>query len=136
MITGRARAMVVIAVLVVASAIAGAGIDRMLVTRGPRHGRGGPSSEESSSAAAARRRAEMLGRMSRDLNLTPAQRVAVDSIMQRTDSALRVVRREMQPRLEQIYQSSRAEIAARLDSAQRVKFANRRPFRRGGRPPQ
>jgi hypothetical protein len=56
--------------------------------------------------------------------------------MQRTDSALRIVRREMQPRLEQIFQSSRAEISARLDSAQRVKFAQRPPYRRGGRPPQ
>ena len=50
--------------------------------------------------------------------------------MQRTDSALRVVRGEMQPRLTQIFESSRVEISARLDSAQRVKFAQRQPSRR------
>jgi hypothetical protein len=51
--------------------------------------------------------------------------------MQRTDSTLRVVRREMEPRLRQIFDSSRAQISARLDSAQRVKFAAQRPPRRG-----
>jgi Spy/CpxP family protein refolding chaperone len=68
--------------------------------------------------------------MSRDLNLTPAQRVGIDSIMQRTDSALRAVRAEAQPRLTRIFESSRAEISARLDSAQRVKFAQRQSRRR------
>jgi hypothetical protein len=52
--------------------------------------------------------------------------------MQRTDSALRVVRGEMQPRLRQIFDSSRAEISARLDSVQRVEYA-KRPRRDAGR---
>jgi hypothetical protein len=68
--------------------------------------------------------------MSKDLSLTPPQRAGIDSIMQRTDSALRVVRGEMQPRLQQIFESSRSQIAARLDSAQRVKFAKRGRGRR------
>ncbi|NUP55429.1 MAG: hypothetical protein HOQ19_06335, partial [Gemmatimonadaceae bacterium] len=80
---------------------------------------------------AARRRADILEHMTSDLSLTPAQRVGIDSIMQRTDSALRVVRAEMQPRLTRILDSSRAQISARLDSAQRVKFAVRRPPRHG-----
>lgn len=123
----RARAVLIIAVIAVGSAIAGAGIDRLMVARAPR--RRPPSSL--SHEEASRRRAEMLERMTKDLSLTPAQRVGIDSIMQRTDSALRVVRAEMQPKLTQILDSSRAQISARLDSAQRVKFASRRPTRRG-----
>jgi hypothetical protein len=73
-----------------------------------------------------RRRTEMLDRLTADLALTPAQRAGVDSIFQRTDSSLRAIRREMQPRLQQVFERSRAEIDARLDSAQRAKFAKRR----------
>ena len=130
MTTSRARAALVIAAIAFGSAIAGAGIDRWLVSRGPRHGRGGGAPFGNvSPEAAARRRGEMLERMSKDLHLTPAQRAGIDSIMQRTDSALRVVRGEMQPRLTQIFESSRAGISARLDSTQRVKFAQRQPSR-------
>ena len=129
MTNGRARAAIVIAAIAIGSAIAGAGIDRWIVARGPRHGRGGPPSTQSPEASA-RRRAEMLERMTKDLSLTPAQRAGIDSIMQRTDSALRVVRGEMQPRLTAIFDSSRAQIAARLDSAQKVKFAQQRSERR------
>ena len=124
----RARAAAVIAAIALCSAIAGAGIDRLMLARAPRRRPPSTLSHEE----AARRRAEMLERMTKDLSLTPAQRVGIDSIMQRTDSALRVVRSEMQPRLTQILDSSRAHISARLDSAQRVKFAERRPPRRDG----
>jgi hypothetical protein len=72
----------------------------------------------------------MLAHMTDDLRLTPAQRAGIDSIMQRTDSALRVLRGEMQPRLTQIFERSRAEISTRLDPAQRVKFAQQKPPRR------
>ena len=128
MTPSRGRAALVIAAIAICSAIAGAGIDRLMLARAPR--RRPPSSL--SREEAARRRAEMLEHMTKDLSLTPAQRVGIDSIMQRTDSALRVVRSEMQPRLTQILDSSRAQIAARLDSTQRVKFAERRPPRRDG----
>jgi hypothetical protein len=56
--------------------------------------------------------------------------------MQRTDSSLRAIRSEMQPRLQQVFQGSRAEIEARLDSAQRVKFHAIQPVRGERRPPQ
>jgi Spy/CpxP family protein refolding chaperone len=127
----RARAALIIAAIAIGSALAGAGIDRWVMMRGPRHGhQGGPLSANPSPEGMARRRAEMLGRMTKELNLTPAQRAGIDSIMQRTDSALRIVRREMQPRLTQIFEGSRAEISARLDSAQRVKFAKSQRGRR------
>jgi hypothetical protein len=77
----------------------------------------------------------MLDRMERELALTSAQRAGLDSIFQRTDSSFRAIRREMQPRLQQVFESSRVEINARLDSAQRVKFAAmRRPGGPGGPP--
>lgn len=129
MTNGRGRAAIVIAAIAIGSAVAGAGIDRWVMTHGPRHGRGGPPGTQSPEAAA-RRRAEMLERMTKDLSLTPTQRAGIDSIMQRTDSALRVVRGEMQPRLTAIFDSSRAQIGARLDSAQRVKFERQRAERR------
>ncbi len=130
---GRARAVAVIAAIAVGSALAGAGIDRWVESHSPRHARGGGGGGggggalvgNSSPEASARRRREMLERMSKDLDLTPVQRAGIDSVMQRTDSALRAVRGEMQPRLKQIFDGSRAAIAARLDSAQRVKFAQR-----------
>src|SRR3954471_10699279 len=125
------RAALVVAAIAVGCAIAGAGIDRWVVMHGPRRGRGGPAGALPPEVSA-RRRAEMLERMTKDLNLTPTQRVGIDSVMQRTDSALRVVRGEMEPRLRQIFDSSRAQISARLDSAQRVKFAAQRPPRRDG----
>ena len=130
MTAGRLRAALVIAAVVLGSGLAGAGIDRWAMTHGGRRGRGGPPSPE----AAARRRTDMLERLTKDLALSAPQRAAIDSIMRRTDSSLRVVRGEMEPRLRAIFDSSRTEIAARLDSAQRVKFLARRPEGRGRRP--
>lgn len=112
----RLRAALVVGAIVVASAIAGAAIDRTFLVHPPRHGPRDGDRE-------ARRRTEMLDRLGRDLSLTPAQRVAVDSIIQRTDSSLREIRHEMQPRIQRALEQSRAQIAARLDAAQREKFA-------------
>lgn len=140
MIAPGLRAGLVIAAVAVASAIAGAAIDRSLLMRRPQMRpdgarRGPPQALEQG------RRTAMLDRMSKELALTPVQRAGLDSIFQRTDSALREVRRESQPRLKQIFERSTAEINARLDSTQRVKFAqlhqkgrpNRDGFRGGDR---
>ena len=127
MSTSRGRAALVIAAIVVGSALAGAALERVTHSRSPRRGPpGGVTTPEHD----ARRRQEMLDRMSRDLRLSPAQRAGIDSIMQRTDSALRVVRGEMQPRVKRILDQSRTDIGARLDSAQRVKFVEQTARRR------
>ena len=131
----RLRAGLVIAAVVVASAIAGAAVDRNVVMRNVRRGggggwgpgRGGPPAPEME----ARRRTEMLDRMTKELSLSPAQRAGLDSVFQRTDSSLRAIRREMQPRLKQVFEASRAEMNARLDSTQRQKLA---AMRFGGPP--
>ena len=123
----RARAALVIGLIVVGSALAGAGASHwyMLHAHRPRSMRGGTTPEQD-----AKRRKEMLDRMTKDLDLSAPQRAGIDSVMQRTDSSLRAVRSEMQPRIRKIFETSQAEIAARLDSAQRVKFERTRPRRR------
>jgi Spy/CpxP family protein refolding chaperone len=125
--TSRARAALVIAAIALGCLLAGAGIDHWAM-RNARRGRGGPGG--STPEEASKRRAEMLDAMTKSLELSPVQRIGIDSVMQRTDSALRAVRRETQPKVRQILDASRAEIAARLDSAQRVKFAKEPPPKR------
>ena len=134
---GRLRATVVIALIVVCSALAGAAVERLVFDRagGRRPGgswRGTPEQD-------GRHRNDMLDRMTKELGLSAPQRAGIDSVMKRTDSSLRAIRTEMQPRLEQVFKDSRAEIGARLDSTQREKFAKSMPpggrGRRSGSPP-
>ena len=124
MIPPRLRAGLVIGAVVIASGIAGAAIDRQLImrraparqlTRRPFEG-----GEDG-------RRNQMLDRMATDLSLTAAQRAGIDSIFRRTDSTLRAIRRETQPRIQQVFEQSKADVNARLDPAQREKFAKMRP---------
>ena len=136
MTPSRLRAGVVIALIAVSSALAGAAVDRVVAQRMThRHAPGGPGGPgRGSPEQDARRRSDMLDRMTKDLDLSASQRAGIDSVMQRSDSALRAIRTEMQPRLKQVFQGSRVEIEARLDSAQRVKFAKLQP--QGGRGPR
>ena len=76
------------------------------------------------------RRTDMLERLTDELSLRPEQRAAIDSIMRHTDSVLRDVRLEMQPRVQQALDDSRRQIRSHLDSAQRVNFDTRQPARR------
>jgi len=125
----------VIAVIVVCSALAGVAIDRVLFQRVARRrppAVGGPA--RGSPEADLKRRRDMLDRMTTQLTLSTSQRQGIDSVMQRTDSSLRVIRSEMQPRLQQVFQASRADIEARLDSMQKVKFKAMQPPRGDRRP--
>jgi Spy/CpxP family protein refolding chaperone len=131
MIRGRARAALVIGAIVVGSALAGAALDRTVLVNRPHRPRGGgPMSPPATPEQEARRRQMALDRMTKDLDLSTTQRAAIDSIMQRTDSSLRIIRGEMQPRLKQVFESSRAQIEARLDAEQRAKFVKqKKPLR-------
>lgn len=130
------RAGLVIAAVAIASAIAGAAVDRAFLARSapPREfrGFGRPSPDQD-----AKRRTAMLDRLTKELSLSAAQRAGLDSVFQRTDSSLRAIRRQTQPRIQQVFERSRADIDARLDSTQRAKFAqmhNKVPDEfRGGR---
>ena len=135
MTPSRLRAGVVIALIGVCSALAGAALDRVAVQRmAHRHPQGQAGPGRGSPEQDARRRRDMMDRMTKDLDLSASQRAGIDSVMQRSDSSLRAIRTEMQPRLRQVFQGSRVEIEARLDSAQRIKFAESRP--QGGRGPR
>jgi hypothetical protein len=125
----RLRAGLVIGAVVIASAIAGAAIDRSIVTRrAPRvvaaggGGGGGGGRRQMPEQMDQRRRSQMLERLTQDLSLTSAQRAGLDSIFQRTDSSLRAIRRATQPQIQQVFERSHQEVYARLDSTQRVKF--------------
>ena len=125
MIAPTLRAGLVIAAIVVASAIAGAAIDRsVLAHKAPARSEGGRRSFQEEED---HRRVSMLDRMTKELALTPVQRAGLDSIFQRTDSSLRAIRRETQPRIQQVFERSKAEVNARLDSTQRERFARMRP---------
>jgi hypothetical protein len=136
---GSVRAAIIIAVIVVCSALAGVAVDRVVFQRVVRRrppGMGGPGAPggRGSPEADMKRRNDMLDRMTTQLTLSTSQRQGIDSVMQRTDSSLRMIRAEMQPRLQQVFQSSRTEIEARLDSTQRVKFKSMQPPRGDRRP--
>lgn len=133
--TGSARAAVVIAVIVICSTLAGVAIDRVVSQRTMHRRPPGLGGWRSSPEADAKRRNDMLDHMTKDLALSTPQRQGIDSVMQRTDSSLRAIRAETQPRIQQVFQSSRAEIEARLDSAQRIKFKAMQPPPRGDRRP-
>jgi Spy/CpxP family protein refolding chaperone len=130
------RAGLVIGAVVLASAIAGAALDRSLMMHRPAMRPDGGRRSPPQALEQGRRNA-MLERMTKELSLTPAQRAGLDSIFQRTDSSLRAIRRETQPRLQLVFVRSNAEVNARLDPAQREKFAKMhqkgRPSRDGFR---
>ena len=137
MISTRGRAGLLIAIIATGSALAGAAIERVVVQRYLRHRapgfRGSPETD-------ARRRVETLDKLAKDLSLTPAQRSGLDSVMQRTDSLLRGIRVEMQPRIARAFDDSRAEMMTRLTPDQQAKFReampghNRRGLPDGGSP--
>ena len=148
MIPPRLRAGLVIGAVVIASAIAGAAIDRSVVMhRSPRvvgamgggpGGGGGDGRRPMPEQQEQRRRVQMLDKLTKELSLSIVQRAGLDSIFQRTDSELRAIRRATQPQIQQVFERSHQEVYARLDSTQRVKFdamrkRGSREYRGGGR---
>jgi hypothetical protein len=127
MITSPSRAALVIVAVIVGSALAGAAVDHAIVLRNPR--RFQPMLFGEGSEAAASRRTDMLERLTSELSLRPDQRAAIDSIMRRTDSVLRDVRLDVQPRVQQALDESRRQIESHLDSSQRASFNARQPAR-------
>lgn len=123
----RSRAVLIIIAIVVGSALAGAAVDHAIVLHNPRRFRQVPFG--GTAKAAESRRTEMLQRLTEELSLRPEQRAAIDSIMQRTDSVLRDLRLETQPRAQKVLDQSRKQIESRLDSGQRAIFAARQPAR-------
>lgn len=137
--SSRLRAGIIIGLIAVCAAIAGAAVERQFYqhrNRRPPPLLGGPGSGPGrfTPEQDAHRRADMLDRMTKELTLSANQRAGIDSVMQHTDSVLHGIRVQMQPQLEKVLASSRAEIDARLDAEQRAKFEKMVSERRGRRP--
>ena len=128
MIASPSRAALVIVAVIIGSALAGAAVDHAIVLRNPR--RFQATFFMDGTEAATSRRTDMLERLTDQLSLRPDQRAAIDSIMRRTDSVLRDLRLEVQPRVQQALDDSRRQIEGQLDSAQRATFNARQPARR------
>ncbi len=67
-------------------------------------------------------RTAMRERMATDLNLTPAQRVAFDSLLEKRHIDMDAVMEPVRPTLDSIRQQTRVEIARILDDRQRVRY--------------
>jgi hypothetical protein len=134
--SSRLRAGIVIGLIALCSALAGAAVERvvdqrMFRRRPPPLGvaGSGPFTREVDT----RRRTDMIERMTKELALSTAQRAGIDSVLWHTDSLLHGIRVEMQPRLRKVLDDSRAEIDRRLDQDQRVKFDKMTAERRSRR---
>ncbi len=65
----------------------------------------------------------MLDRLDRDLKLTPAQHVRIDTVLTRREADLRALMTEARPRFEAIAARTRTEIQAVLTPGQQQEFA-------------
>lgn len=124
MTSSRLRAGIIIGVIALCSALAGAAVERSVIQKVivPRRPLPAPLTGRFTREADTRRRLDILDRMTKDLELTPTQRAGIDSVMQHSDSLLHGIRMEIQPRVEQVLANSRAAIDSRLGPEQREKY--------------
>jgi hypothetical protein len=115
-------------------------LDRTVLHPRPFGGRFGrrPMAQDSAGQAAMRTRMrdEMLRGLSRELGLTAGQRDQVAQILGRHEAAFEALRRESEPRLRALVDSSWAEIDRVLTPEQHGRWVERRglPFGRDRRP--
>ncbi|MCU0646476.1 MAG: hypothetical protein MUF00_00660 [Gemmatimonadaceae bacterium] len=126
--------LVLVAMLVCGGAI-GVAVDRTLLHRGWRDGRGmmsGPMRRGPMGPPSAGRRAEMRERIARELGLTPEQQGKVDAILERQFTTLEATYATVRPRLDSIFESTREALDSVLTPAQRE--TRDRLFRQRGGP--
>jgi len=113
-VTGRSTAVAVLVLCVVVGALAGVIVDRSLLI--PHHiGRRPPSRNRSPWPM----NELSQDRFARDLNLTPAQRTKMDSIMSRQVARFRMTRERIQPAMDSIFAETRAAVDSVLTPSQR-----------------
>jgi hypothetical protein len=100
--------------LFAAGVAAGVAVDRLLVTGTPRPGRPGPPTS-----------AELVARMTRDLELTGAQAGAIRAILDERWEALSTLSARFEPEAEEIRRAADDRIRATLDPGQRERFEQR-----------
>jgi Spy/CpxP family protein refolding chaperone len=130
--TARGTAAVVLALCVSVGTIAGVVLDRVLLI--PNHiGRRapprGPRALWPASQAASR------DRLATELALTDAQRVKLDTVLSRQTARFRAAREVIQPRVDSIFQQTRAQIDSMLTPQQRDQLRNIRDRNLFGFPP-
>lgn len=122
MIRGRAAAVLVLILVAIAGVIGGVALDRtVLLPHGftVRHAamRGMPRHQMPA------REGSFRERFAQQLELTPAQRTVIDSLMDHQLRELRAVRGETQPRMESVIRGTRRAIDSVLTPEQREKAA-------------
>ncbi|MGH7670117.1 MAG: hypothetical protein ACRENQ_11555 [Gemmatimonadaceae bacterium] len=129
----RFLAVVVLCALALASGLAGAAVDRMLLR--PRASAAAfpdtsfhPIESILRSPTDADRRAVRL-ELTRQLQLTPAQADTIDSIMNRRSGQFSALRAELRPRVQGLVDSVHASIERVLTPAQRDAFRRMQPTR-------
>jgi Spy/CpxP family protein refolding chaperone len=75
-------------------------------------------------------------RLARELDLTPEQRVRVDSIVTRRMAQRRTLMAPVRERMRQLFDSTRTDVDAVLTPAQRAKLDTMRTRRDGPVPPR
>lgn len=125
-----------LAVTLVFGVVGGVALDRWLLrpgahAAGPRPGF--PRRMGEQRADPVRLRSEFSGQLARALDLTPDQRVRVDSILQRQQSRSRALMRQMAPELRRLADSTRAELRQVLTPEQWERMQQLRSKQTGGR---
>jgi Spy/CpxP family protein refolding chaperone len=110
----RALAVVVVLIALVAGIFAGAAGDRLLLLRQHRLM---PSHDASRNGTRM-----LLERLTRQLDLTPSQRAAIDQILQRRRARVDALWSSVRPRVRQEIDEGNAEVERLLTPAQRTKF--------------
>jgi hypothetical protein len=126
---GPAIAVVVLLLAVIVGGLAGVAVDRHLLLR--RMFR--PGWERFEGHRPPRDR-EFRNRFAREVGLSPAQQVRIDSIMDRQARELRLVRSKVQPELDSIILRTRRQLDSVLTPEQRTKAEEIRRKRREGAP--
>ncbi len=96
----------------IAGALAGAAVDRAL---------SGPGEERDHDRDRDRRRSYIIDRV----EMAPAQRAEIDSILERRSERMRAIWREVQPRMDAVTDSARSEIMQVLTPEQRADYERR-----------
>lgn len=117
--SGRNQAALVLLLVALLGGIAGVAFDRLLLL--PRMARGGPGFGHGPRNGHHPGPNPMRERFSHALDLTPDQRVRVDSIMARQRQQMDAVRREVQPRMDSSMAETRRAIDSVLTPEQRKK---------------
>jgi len=125
-VPARSLAIIVIAAIIVASVVAGVAIDRVLLRSASAATLLADTSFHPLSSAlrspTPEERRRLRSELTRELNLTPAQDSAFDTIMMQRAGEFSALREEIRPRVERLVSDVRSDMEQVLTPAQRERF--------------